>query len=110
LTQWILDSNSILFGFSSSSEYQCVLENLKSSSYKCRSITPSRYLSIYSNHFSAISAIFCIHFYTPAPPEGGILFYLCSSVRPSVRPRYCSSHLSQELLMAEIWYLVTSFI
>jgi hypothetical protein len=30
--------------------------------------------------------------------------------RPSVRPRYISSHFSQQLLMAEIWYLVTSFI
>ena len=38
--------------------------------------------------------------------EGGILFYLC----PSVRPRYFSSHFSQLLLMAEIWYLVTSVI
>ena len=38
--------------------------------------------------------------------EGGILFYLC----PSIRPRYFSSHFSQELSMAEIWYLVTSFI
>jgi len=28
----------------------------------------------------------------------------------SVRPRYFSSHFSQQLLMAEIWYLVTSFI
>ena len=27
--------------------------------------------------------------------EEGILFYLCSSVRPSVRPRYFSSHFSQ---------------
>ena len=26
----------------------------------------------------------------------------------SVRPRYFSSHFSQQLLMAEIWYLVTS--
>jgi hypothetical protein len=40
-------------------------------------------------------------YYTPAPPEGGILFYLC----PSVCPRY----FFQQLLMAEIWYLVTSF-
>ena len=37
--------------------------------------------------------------------EGGILFYLC----PSVLPKYFSSHFSQQLLMAEIWYLVTSF-
>ena len=37
--------------------------------------------------------------------EGGILFYLC----PSFLPRYFSSHFSQQLLMAEIWYLVTSF-
>jgi len=43
-------------------------------------------------------------FYNPAPPEGGILFYLCPSF-----PRYFSSHFSQQLLMAEIWYLVTSF-
>ena len=38
------------------------------------------------------------------PP--GILFYLC----PSVLPKYFSSHFSPQLLMAEIWYLVTSFI
>jgi hypothetical protein len=42
--------------------------------------------------------------------EGGILFYLCPSVCPSVRPRYFSSHFSQQLLMTEIWYLVTSVI
>ena len=44
----------------------------------------------------------------PRSPEGeeGILFYLC----PSVRPRYFLSHFSQQLSMAEIWYLVTSFI
>jgi hypothetical protein len=30
--------------------------------------------------------------------EGGILFFLC----PSVRPRYFSSHFSQLLIMAEI--------
>ena len=41
--------------------------------------------------------------------EGGILFYLCPSVCPSFLPRYFSSHFSQQLLMAEIWYLVTSF-
>ena len=43
----------------------------------------------------------------PPLPEGGggILFYLCSSVLP----KYFSSHFSQQLLMAEIWYLVTSF-
>ena len=43
----------------------------------------------------------------PPLPEGGggILFYLC----PSVLPKYFSSHFSQQLLMAEIWYLVTSF-
>ena len=40
-------------------------------------------------------------------PEGGggKLFYLC----PSVLPKYFSSHFSPQLLMAEIWYLVTSF-
>jgi hypothetical protein len=32
------------------------------------------------------------------------------SVCPSVRPRYLSPHFYQQLLMAEIWYLVTSFI
>jgi hypothetical protein len=46
--------------------------------------------------------------YTPAPPEGGYTV-LPLSVLPSV-PRYFSSHFSQQLLMAEIWYLVTSFI
>ena len=54
----------------------------------------------------------------PRSTGGGILLYLCPSVlpsvlpsvRPSVRPRNFSSHFSQQLLMAEIWYLVTSFI
>jgi hypothetical protein len=52
----------------------------------------------------------------PRSPEGkeGILFYLCPSVRPSVRPsvspRYFLSHFSQQLSMAEICYLITSFI
>jgi hypothetical protein len=45
-------------------------------------------------------------FIIPTEGEGGILFYLC----PSVRPRYFLSHFSQQLLIAEIWYLVTSFI
>ena len=45
-------------------------------------------------------------YYTSAPPEGGILFYLGPSFCPSVCPRY----FFQQLLMAEIWYLVTSFI
>ena len=36
-------------------------------------------------------------------------FIIFTSVFPSV-PRYFSSHFSQQLLMAEIWYLVTSFI
>ena len=50
---------------------------------------------------------FFLFFISPLPEEGGgILFYLC----PSVRPRYFSSHFSQLLLMAEIWYLVTSVI
>jgi hypothetical protein len=35
---------------------------------------------------------------------------VCPSVLPSFRPRYFSSHFSQQLLMAEIWYLVTSVI
>jgi hypothetical protein len=51
-------------------------------------------------------------YYTPAPPEGGYTVLPLSfrlSVLPSV-PRYFSSHFSQQLLMAEIWYLVTSFI
>ena len=52
------------------------------------------------------SLIFSLY---PRSPEGegGILFYLCPSFR---RPRYFSSHFSQQLSMAEIWYLVTSFI
>ena len=36
--------------------------------------------------------------------------YCFTSVRPSVHPRYFSSHFSRQLLMTEIWYLVTSFI
>ena len=40
--------------------------------------------------------------YYSTEEEGGILFYLCLSVRPSVRPRYFSSHFSQQLSMAEI--------
>ena len=40
----------------------------------------------------------------PRSPKGG-----GDTVLPlSVRPRYFSSHFSQQLLMAEIWYLVTS--
>ena len=45
-------------------------------------------------------------YYTPTPRRGGGY-----TVLPlSVRPRYFSSHFSQQLSMAEIWYLVTSFI
>jgi hypothetical protein len=45
--------------------------------------------------------------FIPRSPKGewGILFYLC----PSVHPRYFSSHFSQQLSMAEIWYLVHEF-
>ena len=39
--------------------------------------------------------------------EGGILFYLCSSVLPSVQDIFRRIFLSN--LMVEIWYLVTSF-
>jgi hypothetical protein len=35
--------------------------------------------------------------------------YCFTTVRLSVHPRYFSSHFSQQLLMAEIWYLVTIF-
>jgi hypothetical protein len=68
-------------------------------------------------------------YYTPALRRvGGMLFYLCRSVRPfarqsflpsvrpSVRPfvlrpsKIFSSHFSQLLLMVEIWYMVTSVI
>ena len=45
----------------------------------------------------------------PPIPEGGGV-YCFTSVRLSVRPRYFSAHFSQYLLMAEIWYLVTSMI
>jgi hypothetical protein len=49
-----------------------------------------------------------VPYYTPAPRRGrGV--YCFTSVRPSVRPRYFSSHFSQQPLMTEIWYLVTSF-
>ena len=42
-------------------------------------------------------------FIPPLPGgEGGILFYLYPSVRPSVRPRYFSLHFSQQLLMTQI--------
>ena len=39
-------------------------------------------------------------------PRKGKGVYCYTSVRPSVRPRY----FSQQLLMTQIWYLVTSFI
>ena len=48
-----------------------------------------------------------LSYYTPTPPEG---VYCFTSVHPSVRRRYFSSHFSQQLLMAEILYLVTTFI
>ena len=65
-------------------------------------------------------------FYTPAPLEGwytvipplhrrGVYCFtsvrpsICLSVLPSI-PRYLSLHFSQQLLMAEFWYLVISFI
>jgi hypothetical protein len=50
-----------------------------------------------------------VHNYTSASPEEGYTV-LPLFVRPSVRLRLFSSHFSQQLLMAEIWYLVTSFI
>ena len=45
------------------------------------------------------------YYYTPAPRRGRGVYCFTS-----VRPRYFSSHFSQELLMTQIWYLVTSFI
>ena len=53
---------------------------------------------------------FLKHIYTPLPGGGGGYTVLPLSVCPSVRPRYFSSHFSQHLSMAEIWYLITSFI
>jgi hypothetical protein len=38
----------------------------------------------------------------PLPEGGGGYTVLPLSVRPSVHPRYFSSHFSQQLLMAEI--------
>jgi hypothetical protein len=46
-------------------------------------------------------------FLYPRSTGGGV--YCFTSVLPSV-PRYFSSHFSQQLLMAEIWYFVTIFI
>ena len=41
-------------------------------------------------------SIFKLFLYPHSPKgEGGILFYLCPSFRPSDRPRYFSSHFSQ---------------
>jgi hypothetical protein len=44
-------------------------------------------------------------YYTPAPRRGRGVYCFTS-----VRPRYFSSHFSQQILMTQIWYLVTSFI
>jgi hypothetical protein len=52
----------------------------------------------------------------PLPGGGGVYCFtsvrlsVLPSFRPSVRSRYFPSHFSQQLSMAEIWYLVTSFI
>ena len=50
--------------------------------------------------------------YTPAPSkgEGGILFYLCPSFHPSVRPRYFSSHFSQFLDPSDSYFLFADFV
>ena len=72
------------------------------------------YISILSKskHTSSHIAVLHVSIYqldlwlypSPAPRRGG-----GDTVLPlSVRPRYFSSHFSQQLLMAEIWYLVTS--
>ena len=45
----------------------------------------------------------------PPLTGGGRGIYCFTSVSPSVHPRYFSSHFTQQLLMAEILYLVTSF-
>ena len=58
------------------------------------------------------------HLWYPRSLKGEevILFYLCPSVRLSLchsvlrLSKITSSHFPQQLLMAEIWYLVTSFI
>jgi hypothetical protein len=52
----------------------------------------------------------CTIFIPPLSEGGGGYTVLPLSVRPSVRPRYFSSHFSKQLLMTRIWYLVTSFI
>ena len=54
-------------------------------------------------HFANLIKIRSTHL--PPILDLSILFYPC----PSVLPKYFSSHFSQQLLMAEIWYLVTSF-
>jgi hypothetical protein len=55
-----------------------------------------------------LGAIHKIHNYTPASRRGRGYTVLPLSVCPFVHPRYFSSHFSQQLLMAEIWYVVTS--
>jgi hypothetical protein len=49
------------------------------------------------SHILCTQLVFCRILLYPRSPkgEGGILFYLCPSVRPSVHPRYFSSHFSQ---------------
>ena len=64
------------------------------------------YLSFFQRWKFSSDQLISSFFNIPHSTGGGILFYLCQSICP----RYFSSHFSQQLLMAEIWYLVTSFI
>jgi hypothetical protein len=50
-----------------------------------------------------------IYYYTLVPRRGRGYTVLPLSVCLSFRPRYFSSHFSRQLSMAEIWYLVPSF-
>ena len=64
-------------------------------------------INTYCSNFELWLCVVLIYLYSRS--TGGRV-YCFTSVRPSVHPRYFLSHFSQQLLMAEIWYLFTSFI
>ena len=92
---------------------QARLQDRTNVSVSCmtRVLTHKRQISstvVNKQHFARQNCLTLSFIIIPRFTGGGYTVFTLS-VHPSV-PRYFSSHLSRQLLMAEIWYLVSSFI
>ena len=85
----------------------CIISGRLQQPWKCLYCVDSHFYLLHVHECITQVFLWTLVNYTPAPPEGGgILFYLCPSLRLSVLPsvpRYFSSHFSQQLI-ANYWW------